>query len=59
MLESIVLDERRDPAIRMQAFDTIARLREGPREQVLRRLALELKDPRWSQRARLLFWNYL
>jgi hypothetical protein len=58
-LEAIVLDDERDRAIRMQALDCIVRLRAGPREQSLRRVANALGDAEITARARLLFWNYL
>jgi len=58
-LEAIVLDTGRDRAIRLQALDCIVRLRAGPREESLRRVANALGDSEISNRARLLFWNYL
>jgi hypothetical protein len=59
MLESLVLDVSRDPTLRQMALDSVVRLTAGPREDVLRRVALALEDPAVSERARLLFWNYL
>lgn len=58
-LETLLLDEGRDAGLRQLALDAVARLRGGPREEVLRRLALALRDPQVSTRARLLFWNYM
>ncbi|MFT7465000.1 MAG: hypothetical protein ACI9EF_003360 [Pseudohongiellaceae bacterium] len=58
-LETIVLNTQRDRVIRMQALDCIVRLNAGPREQALRRLAIALGDAEITERARLLFWNYL
>lgn len=59
VLEAIVLDEALDPMVRQHALDAVARLRSGPREDSLRQIALALDDPSVSERARLLFWNYL
>ncbi|RKY21939.1 MAG: hypothetical protein DRQ55_02630 [Planctomycetota bacterium] len=59
LLEAIVLDERHDQTLRIMALDAMVRLDAGPREAVLRRVAKALDDPEFSERARLLFWNYL
>ena len=58
-LEAIALDETKDEALRAQAMDALVRVKTGPREDALRRVALALNDPEASHRAKLLFWNYL
>lgn len=58
-LERVILDEATSDVLRVEALDTIARLWDGPREQSLRRVIGELRDPELTARARLLYWNYL
>lgn len=58
-LKRILLDEDTPPGLRQDALDCIARLRDGPREEALREVLAQLHDPALSDRAFLLFWNYL
>lgn len=59
LLEAIALDPERDAELRRLALDAMVRVSQGPREEVLRRVAGQLEDPDARARARLLFWNYL
>lgn len=58
-LRDIALAPGTEPALRQAAIDAVARLREGPREAVLREIAGALQDDAITSRVRLLFWNYL
>ncbi len=58
-LERISTDMSVDPVVRQHALDAIVRVHDGPREDTLRRVAQALGDPAVSDRAYLLFWNYL
>ena len=59
VLETIVLNESMDLAVREAALDCIVLLDHGPREEVLRNVAERLPGDLFRGRARLLFWNYL
>lgn len=57
-LERILLEPGTDPALRQAALDALGRLRDGPRAELLRKVAAT-NDRELAARARLVFWNYL
>jgi len=58
-LEHILLDPDTDPALRRAALDALGRLADGPRAELLRKVAGATSDRELAARARLVFWNYL
>lgn len=58
-LQRILLQDDTPAGLRRDALDCIARLHDGPREEALREVLAQLRDPALNERARLLFWNYL
>jgi hypothetical protein len=58
-LERILLDPGVDPALRGAALDTLGRLTDGPRAELLRKVVAATNDRELAARARLVFWNYL
>ncbi|HTE05544.1 MAG TPA: hypothetical protein VK824_05050 [Planctomycetota bacterium] len=58
-IERIALDAMLPERERFFALDCLARIHDGPREEVLRRVIDGWPDPRVKARAQLIFWNYL
>ena len=59
MLERIAIEDGRDPVLQQYALDCIVRVGDGPRADVLRRVATARGSQEVRKRAYLLFWNYL
>jgi len=58
-LQRLILDPSTSRQQREEGLDTLARLRDGPREETLRAVIDQLDDPALRERGRLLFWNYM